>query len=100
MVAEAKRIAERDDIRQLIIQEANRLSVSATGDVKPEAFEDLFEKELRKYYRLSSEMEEIEVKQKNLLEELKVCSLIAKPPKINRALTLTVILPCLTVRPL
>lgn len=70
-------MSDRDDIRQLVIQEANRNASGATGDVSPAIFESLFEKELRKYERLAVEMQALETKQGSLLAELSV-SLISR----------------------
>jgi programmed cell death 6-interacting protein len=58
LVAEARRVASRDDIRAQVLDTSTRLSKGSPGDIKPEVFEDLFEQELRKYRRLAEEMQE------------------------------------------
>ncbi len=72
LVAEARRTAERDDIRPVVLQEAARLAHGGSGDVKPEWFEQTFDKELRKYQRLVEEMENHCAKQSRLLDSVKV----------------------------
>lgn len=71
LVAEAKRVAAKDDLRPVIIQEAAKLAHGGSGDVKPEWFEDTFEKELRKYRRLVSDMQEQQRTQERVLERIR-----------------------------
>lgn len=57
LVNEGKRVATKDDIRSQVLEQAAKMSHgSSSGEVKPEWFEDIFEKELRKYHRLIDEM--------------------------------------------
>lgn len=72
LVAEVRRIAEADDIRPLVVQEASKLAHGGSGDVKPEWFEETFERELVKYDRLMREMEGEAAKQEKLLDAIKV----------------------------
>lgn len=65
-------MAEADDIRPLVIQEASKLAHGGSGDVKPEWFEDIFERELVKYQRLKLEMQCEAAKQEKLLDIIKV----------------------------
>ncbi|KAL7416997.1 BRO1-like domain-containing protein [Mrakia frigida] len=69
----AKGLASRDDVRSLVISEANSIQRDAgAGEVRAEWFEGLFERELRKYESAREEMEgngrEVEV----VLEEIRV----------------------------
>ncbi|GHJ85349.1 hypothetical protein NliqN6_1751 [Naganishia liquefaciens] len=71
LVAEAQRVAQQDDIRSLVVQEAARLAHGGTGDVQTEWFEDIFEKELAKYHRLIEEMHAQQAKQERILANIK-----------------------------
>lgn len=73
LVAEAQRVAQQDDIRSLVVQEAARLAHGGSGDVQTEWFENIFEKELAKYHRLIEEMQGQQAKQERLLANIKVC---------------------------
>lgn len=72
LVAEAQRVAQQDDIRSIVVQEAARLAHGGTGDVQTEWFEDIFEKELAKYHRLIEEMQAQQSKQERILANIKV----------------------------
>ena len=74
LVAEAQRVAQQDDIRSLVVQEAARFAHGGTGDVQTEWFEDIFEKELAKYHRLIEEMHAQQAKQERILANIKVNS--------------------------
>lgn len=65
-------MAQQDDIRSIVVQEAARLAHGGTGDVQTEWFEDIFEKELTKYHRLIEEMQAQQAKQERLLANIKV----------------------------
>lgn len=65
-------MAAKDDIRSTIIQESAKLANGGAGNVKPEWFEETFEKELRKYHRLIDEMQGLEDQQARLLDAVKV----------------------------
>lgn len=65
-------MAQQDDIRSLIVQEAARLAHGGSGDVQTEWFEDIFERELAKYHRLTEEMQGQQTKQERLLAKIKV----------------------------
>jgi programmed cell death 6-interacting protein len=56
LVNEGKRVASKDDVRSQVLEQAAKTSHGSSGEVKPEWFEDIFEKELRKYHRLVDEM--------------------------------------------
>lgn len=71
LVAEAQRVAQQDDIRSVVVQEAARLAHGGTGDVQTEWFEDIFEKELAKYHRLIEEMQAQQAKQERILTNIK-----------------------------
>jgi len=75
LVAEAKRVASKDDIRPQVLEMTTKLVHGAPGGVvKPEMFEDLFDKELRKYHRLAGEMQDHIRQQEKSLETLEVSS--------------------------
>lgn len=72
LVAEGKRVAVKDDIRSQVLEHAAKVSQSSSGEVKPEVFEDIFEKELRKYHRLVDEMRSHCDQQERVLGTLEV----------------------------
>ncbi len=72
IVADAKRTAEQDDLRPIIVQEATRMAHGGSGDVKSEWFENVFEEELKKYGRFVSELEDNQKRQEELLAEIRV----------------------------
>ena len=72
LVNEGKRVASKDDIRSQILEQAAKVSQGASGEVKPELFEDIFEKELRKYHRLVDEMRTHCEQQERILVTLEV----------------------------
>jgi programmed cell death 6-interacting protein len=75
LVAEAKRVAAKDDIRPQVLEMTTKLAQGGSGGaVKPEIFEDLFDKELRKYRRLADEMQDHIRQQERSLEILEVSS--------------------------
>ncbi|KAJ9095781.1 hypothetical protein QFC20_006576 [Naganishia adeliensis] len=72
LVAEGQRIAQQDDIRSAVVQEAARLAHGGSGDVQTEWFEGIFEKELEKYHTLVEEMQAQEQKQNRILAKIEV----------------------------
>jgi programmed cell death 6-interacting protein len=72
ILADAKRTSEQDDLRPVIVQEATRLAHGGSGDVNPELFEDVFEKELKKYGRFVSELDDNQERQDELLADIRV----------------------------
>jgi programmed cell death 6-interacting protein len=73
LVNEGKRVASKDDIRSQVLEQAAKMSHgSSSGEVKPEWFEDIFEKELRKYHRLIDEMRAHCEQQERVLGTLEV----------------------------
>lgn len=72
LVAEGQRIAQQDDIRSAVVQEAARLAHGGSGDVQTEWFEGIFEKELEKYHALVEEMQAQEQKQNRILAKIEV----------------------------
>ncbi|ORY32117.1 BRO1-like domain-domain-containing protein [Naematelia encephala] len=71
LINEARQIADADDVRPQVLQEAARLAHGGSGDVKPEWFETLFGKSLEKYDRLKEELDRDANKQEQLLEEIR-----------------------------
>ena len=75
LVAEAKRVAAKGDIRPQVLEMTAKLAQGRAGEaVKPEVFEDLFDKELRKYRRLAEEMQDHIRQQEKSLEVLEASS--------------------------
>lgn len=72
MVTEARHIAEHDDVRGDVLQEASRLASGGTGDVRPEAFEGIFEKAISKYDKIRDDMDTEPAAQDQLLEQIRV----------------------------
>ena len=72
-VQRAKFAAEADDITSRVLREAS--GVEQWTEVQPTMFEDTFEKEMGKYDKFKSALEEGETTQNVLLAELKVCCL-------------------------
>ena len=68
--------AEADDITSRVLREA--AGVAQWAEVQPTMFEDTFEKEMGKYDKFRSALEEGEVMQRELLAQLKVCCLRAR----------------------
>lgn len=66
-------VAEADDITSRVLREA--AGVEQWTEVQPTMFEDTFEKELGKYDKFKSAIEQGEPTQKALLTQLKVCCL-------------------------
>jgi len=73
IVQRARFAAEADDITGRVLQEA--AGVAQWAEVQPAMFEDTFEKEMGKYDKFRSALEEGESTQEELLEQLKVCCL-------------------------
>lgn len=71
LVSEARQIAEHDDIRPQVLQEASKLARGGSGDVKPEWFEGVFEESLSKYDTLRDSMSEETSTQEQLLEQIR-----------------------------
>ena len=67
----AKFTAEADDITGRVLLEA--AGVEQWTEVQPAMFEGTFEKEMGKYEKFKSALEEGEMMQQELLEQLKVC---------------------------
>lgn len=72
LVSEARQLAEHDDVRPEVLQEASRLAHGGSGDVKPEWFEPIFEKALSKYDKLKEDMVAEPASQDELLEQIRV----------------------------
>lgn len=72
-VQRARFAAEADDITSRVLREA--AGVAQWAEVQPAMFEDTFEKEMGKYDKFRSALEEGETAQEELLEQLKVCCL-------------------------
>lgn len=72
LVSEARQIADADDIRPQVLQEASRLAHGGSGDVKPEWFEDIFGKGMEKYERVQRDMGDEAQRQETLLERIRV----------------------------
>ena len=64
-------MAEADDITGRVLREA--AGVEQWTEVQPIMFEDTFEKEMEKYDKFKSTLQEGEATQKALLAQLKVC---------------------------
>ncbi|WOO78376.1 pH-response regulator protein palA/RIM20 [Vanrija pseudolonga] len=71
LVTEARHIAEHDDVRGDVLQEASRLASGGTGDVRPEAFEGIFEKAISKYDKIRDDMDAEPAAQDQLLEQIR-----------------------------
>jgi len=69
-VQRARFTAEADDITSQVLREA--AGVAQWAEVQPTMFEDTFEKEMGKYDKFKSVLEEGETTQKDLLAQLKV----------------------------
>jgi programmed cell death 6-interacting protein len=74
-VQRARFTAEADDITGRVLREA--AGVEQWAEVQPTMFEDTFEKEMGKYDKFKSALEEGETVQAELLARLKVCCLWA-----------------------
>jgi len=75
IVQRARFAAEADDITSRVLLEA--AGVEQWTEVQPAMFEDTFEKEMGKYEKFKSALEEGEVTQQELLAQLKVrCILV------------------------
>lgn len=74
-VQRARFTADADDITSRVLREA--AGVAQWAEVQPTMFEDTFEKEMEKYDKFRSALEEGEITQRELLEQLKVCRLRA-----------------------
>lgn len=72
LVVEAKHIAQKDDVRSQVLQEATKLAHGGSGDVKPEWFEDIFDKSLAKYDDVKKDMENEAARQERLLAKIRV----------------------------
>lgn len=72
LIVEARHIAQSDDVRPQVLQEATCLAHGGSGDVKPEWFENLFEKSLGKYDGVKKDMESEVARQERLLERIRV----------------------------
>lgn len=70
IVQRARFAAEADDITSRVLREA--AGVEQWAEVQPTMFEDTFEKEMGKYDKFKSALEEGETTQKELLAQLKV----------------------------
>lgn len=71
--ASSKALIARDDVRSLVISEANAIQRDAgAGEVRAEWFEGLFERELRKYDAGREEMEKNGEEVERVLEEIRV----------------------------
>ena len=64
-------MAEADDVTGRVLREA--AGVEQWTEVQPTMFEDTFEKEMDKYEKFKSALEEGETAQQQLLAQLKVC---------------------------
>lgn len=71
LVSEARQIAEHDDVRPQVLQEASKLAHGGSGDVKPEWFEGIFEESLSKYDKLRDSMSDETSTQEQLLEQIR-----------------------------
>lgn len=73
IASSAKGLSSRDDVRSLVISEANSIQRDAgAGEVRAEWFEGLFERELRKYESAKEEMEGNGREVEGVLEEIRV----------------------------
>lgn len=73
LTSSARSLAERDDIRPIVINEANAIQRdSGAGEVRAEWFENTFEKELRKYEAGRKGMEENRKEVERVLDDLRV----------------------------
>lgn len=80
----AKGTASRDDVRSLVLNEANSIQRSAgTGEVKVEWFETLFERELKKYAGFKKDLEANVQETESVLEEIRVRLRVFLPPKLR-----------------
>ncbi len=75
IIHEARQIADADDVRPQVLQEASRLAHGGSGDVKTEWFEDMFGRSLEKYDRLKDELAVEAAEQDKLLESIRVGTL-------------------------
>jgi programmed cell death 6-interacting protein len=75
LIAEARQLAEADDIRPQVLQEASRLAHGGSGDVKPEWFEGIFDKGMEKYERVQKDMADEVPRQEALLDQIRVSRL-------------------------
>ena len=75
IVQRARFTAEADDITSRVLLEAG--GVEQWTEVQPAMFEDTFEKEMGKYEKFKSALEEGEIMQQELLAQLKVCFTLA-----------------------
>ncbi|EJT53233.1 hypothetical protein A1Q1_07157 [Trichosporon asahii var. asahii CBS 2479] len=71
LVSEARQIAEHDDVRPQVLQEASKLAHGGSGDVKPEWFEGIFEESLSRYDKLRDSMSDETSTQEQLLEQIR-----------------------------
>lgn len=71
IVQRARFAAEADDITSRVLREAS--GVEQWTEVQPTMFEDTFEKEMGKYDKFRSALEEGETTQSGLLAQLEVC---------------------------
>lgn len=71
-LTEARQISAADDVRPAVLQAATKLAHGGTGDVKPEAFESIFDKSLEKYDKVRREMQDAGTKQDQLLDQIRV----------------------------
>jgi len=73
IASSAKGLSSMDDVRSLVISEANSIQRDAgAGEVRAEWFEGLFERELRKYQSVKEEMEGNGREVEGVLEEIRV----------------------------
>lgn len=86
LVAEAKHLAQNDDIRPQVLQEATRLAHGGSGDVKPEWFEDLFEKSLSKFDGVKQDMESEVARQDRLLDRIRVGDCASRCPQTGSSM--------------
>ncbi|KAJ9474069.1 pH-response regulator protein palA/RIM20 [Pseudozyma hubeiensis] len=75
-VTEAKSLAASDDIRPLVLREAASLSTntSGTSEVSAADFEELFDQQLRKYSRYTSDLSNSSAQQETLLQRIQECN--------------------------
>lgn len=73
IVQRARFAAEADDITSRVLREA--AGVEQWAEVQPTMFEDTFEKEMGKFDKFKSALEEGETIQNELFAQLKVCRL-------------------------
>ena len=85
LIDEARQIAEDDDIRPQVLQEASRLAHGGSGDVKPEWFEDLFGRSMEKYDPLRLELADEAGEQQKLLERIRVsmCRIVCNKAEVG-----------------